>query len=492
MKLKKILKYVPDIEIKGSKEVEINGVTSNSKLVAPGNLFVARRGGALDGASFIPEALSAGAAAVLTDLYDPSLKSVTQLIYRDVRSVEPLLAALCYEQPSEQLFMVGVTGTSGKTTTTYLVKHLLDGFRGPCGLIGTIEYLIGHHAYRATHTTPDVSTNHKLLREMVNFGGKSTVMEVSSHALDQNRVDQIHYDVAIFTNLTPEHLDYHPSMEAYLQAKNRLFRKLAPSSSKKYPLAAIVNRDDPAHEKILEGCKAPVLGYAIESRADLQAINIQVSTENTRFELLFNNKKYPVETPLVGRYNVYNCLAALACGISQGFDLEKMLMRIKEAPLIPARIEPVPNALGLKIYVDFAHKLDALENVLRTLSEIKTARLLTVFGCGGDRDKSKRPRMAQVSEKYSDHTIVTSDNPRSEEPEQIMREIVAGFSRKNSHTMEVDRRQAIQKAIEMAQPGDIILIAGKGHETTQIFAHQTIRFDDRLVAKEICDAFIQK
>lgn len=491
MKLKKILKYIPEVEIRGSKEIEINGVTSNSKSVGPGNLFVARRGGSADGALFIPEAISAGAVAVLTDLYDPSLKGITQLIHPDVHFVEPILAAMCYDRPSEQLFMVGVTGTSGKTTTTYLIKHLLDRFRGPCGLIGTIEYLIGKHAYRATHTTPDVSTNQKLLREMIHEGCRSAVMEVSSHALDQKRVAEISYDVAIFTNLTPEHLDYHPSMEEYLKAKNKLFRQLHPSSEKKYPLAAIVNRDDPHYEKIMEGCTAPLMTYGVQENANLRASNIKISTEKTCFDVQYGDKKGFIDLPLIGRHNVYNCLAALACGLTQGFNLEEMIERMRLVPAVPARLEAVPNSLGLKIYVDFAHKVDALENVLRSLQEVKeTGRILTVFGCGGDRDRLKRPRMAQVSERYSDYSIITSDNPRSEDPQQIIQEIVRGFSSHASYICDSDRRQAIRKAIEMAQPEDLILIAGKGHETYQIFGHQTVEFDDREVVKEICNASI--
>jgi UDP-N-acetylmuramoyl-L-alanyl-D-glutamate--2,6-diaminopimelate ligase len=493
MKLKKVLKDIAIEDVKGSKEVEITGVCSNSKLVSPGNLFIAKKGNTVDGAVYIPEAISAGATAILTDFYDPTLKNVTQIIHHNVKSIEPQIAAQFHQFPSDQLFMVGITGTNGKTTTAYLTKHLLDSFRGPCGLVGTIEYIIGEHAYQATHTTPDVSTNQKLLREMLNMGCHSAVMEVTSHALEQGRVENIHYDIGIFTNLTQEHLDYHFTMDGYCLAKNKLFRKLNSEKRKKlFPLTAIVNRDDPYHERILEGCKAQVITYGLNPKADLFATEIKLSSEGTKFQMHYQGKSYPVSLPLIGRYNVYNCLAVIACGISQNFPIEQIVERLRTAPLVPARLELVPNDLGLKIYVDFAHKPDALENVIKCLQEFNQGRVITVFGCGGNRDRTKRPLMASVCEKYSNVCIVTTDNPRNEEPEAIVEEIVKGFSSSHSYIIELDRRKAIGKAIEMATPKDIILIAGKGHETQQIFAHHTIEFDDRVVAKESCNKLALK
>lgn len=488
MKLKKVIKDLPIQEVKGSKEIEISGVCSNSKLVVPGNLFIAKKGNTTDGAAYIPEAISAGAVAILTDVYDPSLKNITQLIVDDVKAIEPLIAAQYHQFPSDQLFMVGITGTNGKTTTAYLIKHLLDSLRGPCGLIGTIEYIIGEHTYKATHTTPEVSTNHKLLREMLNIGCQSSVMEVTSHALDQRRVDKIHYDVAIFTNLTPEHLDYHQNMDAYCEAKSILFKNLKATkdSKKNYPVAVIANRDDAYYDKILNGCTVPVYSYGIDHPADFRATHIELSPEGTKFLLHYCDKSYPVLTPLIGRYNVYNSLAAIACASSQHFPIEAILSILPKTPPIQARLEFVPNALGLKIYVDFAHKPDALQNVIQCLKEFNKGRLITVFGCGGNRDRAKRPVMASVCERLSDVCLVTSDNPRTEEPEAIAKEIIKGFKGPESYILEIDRRKAIQMAIEMALPEDIILIAGKGHETQQIFAHHTIEFDDKIVVQQVC------
>jgi len=488
MKLKKVLKDIPVVEVKGSKEVEITGVCSNSKLISPGNLFIAKKGNSLDGALFISEAISAGAIAVLTDLYDPSLK-ITQIIHPDVHAIEPLIAAQFNHFPSESLFMVGITGTNGKTTTAYLIKHLLDTFRGPCGLIGTIEYLIGNQTYQASRTTPDVSTNQKLLREMIHNECRSAVMEVTSHALEQRRVDQIDYDVAIFTNLTEDHLDYHQTMENYCSAKLKLFKALRREkhAKKNFPQAAIINKDDSWHEKIIQGCTAEIISYGINHVADLQAFDILFSARGTQFSLRYRQKTFRVQMPLIGRYNVYNCLAALGCGISQGFPIDELIAAASTFPPVPARLEPVSNPLELKIYVDFAHSPDALKNVLMCLQEFNKGKIITVFGCGGDRDKLKRPMMAKICEEYSDCCIVTSDNPRSEDPAVILQDILKGFSNQKSFVCELDRRKAIEMAIDMASPEDIVLIAGKGHETYQIFAHHTVEFDDRVIVREYCN-----
>lgn len=490
MKLKKLLKDIPVKDIKGSKEIEITGVCSNSKLVAPGNLFVARKGRAEDGARYIPEALESGAVAILTDIYDPSLKNVTQVIHPDVALLEGMLAAQYYQFSADEMFMVGITGTNGKTTTSFLIKYLLDQLQAPCGLIGTIEYIIGKHRYQATRTTPDVISNHKMLREMVLQGCKAAVMEVTSHALDQGRVQNIDYDVAVFTNLSIDHLDYHGTMEDYCSAKNKLFRSLNPDKTKKkldrFPTTAVVNADSIWHKKITEGCRAKILTYGVDNAADLKASNISLSALGTCFELTYQGQNVTCSCPLIGRFNVYNYLAAISVGLVRGVSLEKLVEMMQKCPSVPGRLESVPNPLGLKIYVDFAHSDDALANVFDCLKEVKEGRIITVFGCGGDRDHTKRPLMARVCEEFSDVTIVTSDNPRSEDPQAICDEVVRGFKNKASYQVELDRGLAIQKAIDLADEKDIILIAGKGHETYQVFAHKTIEFDDRKVALKIC------
>lgn len=490
MKLRKLIKDLPLKSFKGSKDIEITGICANSKVVAPGNLFIARKGRADDGSQYIPEAIAGGAVAILTDIYDPSFKDVAQLIYPDVSSLEGLVAASYYQFPADELFLVGITGTNGKTTTTFLVKHLLDRYKGPCGLIGTIEYVVGQHRYQATRTTPDVTSNHKMLREMLRQGCRSAAMEVTSHGLDQGRVQNIDFDIAVFTNLTLEHLDYHQTMENYCQTKNKLFRGLNPTHKKKNGFKAkqaVVNIDTPWSSAITEGCKAPLLSYGIiNEQAVLKASNIELTGEGTRFDVTYKGKKSAFHIPLVGRFNVYNCLAAIGVGLSLEIPLDDIATCFESAPTVPGRLQPVPNPLGLKIYVDFAHTDDALVNVLECLQELKKGRIITIFGCGGDRDRTKRPKMAQAAEEYSDYCILTTDNPRSEDPAAIAQEAQRGFRKKDSHEIELDRRVAIEKAIRMATPDDIILIAGKGHETYQIFAHKTIEFDDAKVAKQLC------
>lgn len=489
MKIKKLIKGIPVQQIKGSKEIEISGVCGNSKLVAPGNLFVAKRGRSDDGSQYIPEAIAAGAAAILTDIYDPLLKDITQLIHPDVHGIEGLVAAQYYQYPANELFMVGITGTNGKTTTSFLVKHLIEQLMGSCGLIGTIEYVIGKHRYQATRTTPDVCTNQKLLREMVMQGCKSAVMEVTSHALDQGRIQEIDFDVAIFTNLTVDHLDYHQTMDHYFAAKKKLFTELGKPNKKlrkKHVKTAIANIDSPWGERILEGCQAKKLTYAIEGKADLRAASIQMDGMATLFNLEYQGLSIPCKSPLIGRYNVYNVLAAVAVLLSQGIPLQKIAPYIATFSPVPGRLEPVPNPLGLKIYVDFAHSDDALTNVLECLRELRPRKLVTIFGCGGDRDQTKRPKMAKACEEGSDFCIVTSDNPRSEDPAAIANQVIKGFKRTDSHAVELDRYAAIQRAIKEATAEDIILIAGKGHEPYQIFAHKIVEFDDRKAALQIC------
>ncbi len=490
MRLKKLFKNISSVQIKGSKELEVSGICSNSKLVSPGNLFIAKKGvSGDDGSRYIPEAVAAGASAVLTDIYDPSLKQVVQVIHPDPSKIEGKVATEYFEDPSKELLMVGITGTNGKTTTSFLAKFLLDKLEGLTGLIGTIEYIIGKQRYQAVRTTPDVVSNHKMLREMCNQGCKAAVMEVTSHALHQGRVSGIDFDIALFTNLTLDHLDYHGTMEEYCATKSRLFKSLGQEPSekrKKKPAIAIVNADSPWSSKILEGCHAKVFKYSLHGAGELNGRNLLLTGSGTQFDLEYNGKIYPCTVPLVGRFNVYNCLGAIAVALSAGHSLERILPLLTQIPSVPGRLEAVPNSRGLKIYVDFAHSDDALQNVLETLTEFKKGKIVTVFGCGGDRDAGKRPKMAEVSEQYSELTIVTSDNPRSEDPESICRHILGGFTKADSFMVELDRRVAIQKAIDQLGPEDILLIAGKGHETYQIFAHKTIEFDDRKVAAEIC------
>ncbi len=487
MKLKKIFQGIPNCSIKGSKECNVTGICANSTLVAPGNLYIAKKGSSFDGARFIPDAIAAGAVAILTDIYDPFFSHVTQIIHPHVSAIEAQVVATYHGFPDQSLLLVGITGTNGKTTCSYLVKHILDLSEMNCGLIGTIEVINGKNYIPAVRSTPDVTSNYKFLHEMVANGCKSACMEVTSHALDQGRVAGLDFDIAIFTNLNHEHLDYHLTMEKYSEAKAKLFSSLNMSSKKKYPKVAIMNQDSPYTQLLLKACPAKVLTYGILQKADFMAKDITLSEKGLRFTLIFEGKSYPVTSSLIGRFNVYNCLAALSFGVAAGIPLSKVIESLRSFSQVCGRLEKVPNKKGLSIYVDYAHKVDALQNVLSTLKEITKGKLITVFGCGGNRDIIKRPLMAKVSEELSDCTIVTSDNPRSEDPEKIIHDILQGFTSPSKAIVEINRKEAIRKAIQMAKKEDVIIIAGKGHETYQIFANQTIDFDDRKIAKELCE-----
>ena len=486
VKIKKLLKNISVQAIKGSKDVEITGICSDSKLVAPGNLFVAKKGLTHDAAKFIPDAIAAGASAILTDLYDPFYPDVVQIIHPDVAAIEAAIAKEYYDHPSNRLFLVGITGTNGKTTTAYLVRHLFEKLDERCGLIGTIEWIVGQHVYpSAKRTTPDALQNFKLFHEMVAMGCQDCVMEVSSHGLEQNRVQSIEFDVAVFTNLTQDHLDYHKTMEEYAQAKAKLFSSLK-EGEKPYAKTAVVNIDSPYAAQMVADCHVDILTYGIDAPADLKAASIQLTASGVEFDVIYRDAAYRMTSLLIGRFNIYNLLAAIGVGIARGHEIEDILSALSTFGKVPGRLERIPNEKGLNIFVDYAHNDDALSNVLKTLQEIKQGRLITVFGCGGNRVQSKRPKMGAVAEQLSDLAIITSDNPRNEEPEEIIRNILSGLKKPGQALVIVDREEAIHRAVQMARPEDIVLIAGKGHETYQIFSHQTIDFDDRTVAQSAC------
>jgi len=466
MKLKKLFKDL-DVDIRGSKEVEITGISAHSQFVAPGSLFIARKGKVFDGSEFIPKAIESGASAILTDIYNPFLERVIQIIVPNIEVLEVELAKRYYDDPAASLFLVGITGTNGKTTTAYLVHHLLQS----CGLMGTIETIIGKQRHPAQATTSDVVTNYKVLREMVDQKMEAAVMEVTSHALDQNRVEGIQFDLGIFTNLSQDHLDYHGSMEAYKRAKMKFFKHVS---------CAIINRDEP------EASELQGVTYGIDSEADFRAVNIKESLDGTQFTLNYQGKTYPFKTKLIGRYNVSNCLAAIAVGVRRGRRITTMQKKLAEFEGIPGRLERITNTRGINLFVDFAHTHKALEHVLSTLKKLKQGKIITVFGCGGDRDQDKRPKMGSSAQKFSDHVIVTSDNPRSEDPMQICHEIAQGLD--GEYCIEVDRKRAIERGISLAREGDIVVIAGRGHEPFQKIGGRVIPFDDRLVASEIITA----
>ncbi len=489
MKLRKLLKDIKDIEVKGPRDIEITGLSSNSKTTAPGDLFIAKKGKSYDGNQYIPEAIESGAIAVLTDFFDPFQKGITQIINHDIQTLEAILAHTFYEAPSHELLMIGLTGTNGKTTASYIVKYVLDALQKPCGLIGTIETIIGDHRQESTHTTPDVTTNHKNLRDMLRNKDTAAVMEVSSHALDQDRVSKILYDIAIFTNLSQDHLDYHENMNSYASAKAKLFSTLELEQKKhtvKFPPTAIVNADCKWSEVILKNNNTARLSYGFSSEADLRVDQVKPHIDKTEFCVEYQGSRCSFCIPLLGRYNISNSLAAIACGLLLGASLEKLSQIMETFPGVPGRLQSVHNDLDICVVIDYAHTPDALENVLLSLQELKKRKLITVFGCGGDRDKGKRKEMGTIAQSYSDHIFITSDNPRTEDPESICKDILADISSDKAVTIDLNRRSAIHQAISKATKGDIVLIAGKGHETHQILGRKTIPFNDKEVASEMC------
>jgi UDP-N-acetylmuramoyl-L-alanyl-D-glutamate--2,6-diaminopimelate ligase len=451
--------------------------------VVPGSLFIARRGKQFDGNRFVPEAISSGAACVLSDVYDPSISHVTQLLTDDVAAIEPRIAAAFWQHPSRDLHMIGITGTSGKTTVSYIVHHLFAYFGIEAGLIGSVAHVSGVKSIAASHTTPDASTVQRLLREFVCEGMKASVMEVSSHGLSQRRVEGVEFDTAVFTNLSHEHLDYHMNMKEYARAKRRLFTSLQRTECKDPVI--IVNNQDSWAEFITEGSTGRFFTYAVEGEADLVASSLQLRNDGSSFTFRFQGEEAFVRSPLLGRFNVENFLAAAGVFLSRGYALEEVARGLATAAAPPGRLERVDNALDLRIYVDHAHKEEALCNVLRTIRETTRGKVIVVFGCGGNRDRAKRPLMAKAAAKLAGVAVVTSDNPRSEDPAAIIQEICSGFTTMDP-IIRSCRRDAIYTAVELAAPDDCILIAGKGHEKQQIFDGSTVDFDDCLVAKECC------
>lgn len=469
-------------------DVEVRNIQYDSRLVQPGDMFVAIRGTASDGHHYIQNAVSNGAKVVVVEddniLPDSFFMhaGVVKIVVPDSRSALAKASSNYYGDPSEQLTMVGVTGTNGKTTTTHVLKSVLEGAGKKCGLIGTIEYKIGNMVIPATHTTPESLELNELLRRMVREDCHAAVMEVSSHALHQHRVDGIAFDAAVFTNLTQDHLDYHNTMEDYFEAKRMLFVNLAPSAS------AIVNIDDPWGHRMLEATHARKISYGISHIADVRAEAINLSMEGIQFSIVHNGETTIIKSSLVGRFNVSNILAGFATGIALGIPKQSIQTAINSMSPVRGRFEPILSPRGWTAIVDYAHTPDALEKALASVRDIVSTagrgRVITVFGCGGNRDRTKRPRMAAAATTQSDITYITSDNPRTEDPERIIDEIMAGVTPGATTRREVDRKIAIMNALGEATSGDLVLIAGKGHEDYQILGDRKVHFSDREIVEE--------
>jgi UDP-N-acetylmuramoyl-L-alanyl-D-glutamate--2,6-diaminopimelate ligase len=465
-------------------EVLVTGVTYDSRRVEPGHVFVALKGQHADGALFARQALERGAVVVVSQEPPPQQVQAPWTIVHDARRALALLAAEFYGNPSASLQVVGITGTNGKTTTAYLVASIFEAAGIRCGVLGTVGYRIGLEMREATHTTPEAPEVQSLLREMVDRGCGACAMEVSSHALSLSRVDGMTFAAGVFTNLTRDHLDFHADMESYFQAKRRLFEMLPRSAP------SLINLDDPRAPALIEIAGRPVT-YAVNRPADLSPGPLSFSLQGLKFDVRTPRGTLHITSSLVGRPNVYNILAAVSAATALGISFDAIERGIASLEGVPGRFQVVSGAKDdVTVVVDYAHTDDALRNLLETARPLTAGRLITVFGCGGDRDRTKRPLMGAVAGRLSDLIVITSDNPRGEDPlkiiEEIQRGITADTRRDTAQRMltYVDRRDAIGKAIELARPGDVVLIAGKGHEKYQIIGGEVRPFDDVAVARD--------
>ncbi len=462
------------------KELDIESISSDSRQVKENSLFVALKGTSANGINYIPEAIQKGARVIATSeqvaLPLPA-KDICLLHVDDPHHFLREVARRFYGNPSQVIRTIGVTGTNGKTTVSYLLESILESAGKRSAVMGTVNYRMGKKVFASVNTTPGLCENQFFLSQLVKEDFDYCVMEVSSHALAQGRVDLIDFVTAIFTNLTSDHLDYHQSRENYFQAKAKLFTGLAPSSS------AVINIDDPFGQRLPSMTKARCVTYGIKGAADVRAKDIHLSLEGTQFKFISAQEEISIETSLVGIYNVYNILAVIAACLKEGLKGDAIREGIRRLKGVPGRLERLDYGQNFSIFIDYAHTQDALENVLKTLRQVSRSKIILVFGCGGNRDRTKRPLMGEAAGQWADRCIVTSDNPRQEDPRAIIDEILPGFKRDNYKVI-VDRREAIEVALSAAKEGDIILIAGKGHEDYQILKDKKIPFYEKDIVKE--------
>src|SRR5947209_3205076 len=482
MQLKTLLAATSVREIIGPTDRAVESIAYDSRRVQRDGLFVALRGEKSDGHDFIGQAIEKGAAVIVADRAEKHSRA-TCVVVQNTRSAMADLSARFYNFPARKLKLAAVTGTNGKTTTTFLIKHICEKAGMRTGLLGTVRYEIGERVLPAARTTPESLDLQELLAQIRDAGCRAAAMEVSSHALAQDRARDLEFDVAVFTNLTQDHLDYHGTMENYFEAKAKLFHQL-PQQERKTKPVAIINIDDRYGQKLIRKIdnKVAVVTFGTGVKADFRASNYRMEFGGTSYQLDARGKSYLVRVPLIGRFNVANSLGALAAANALGVGLREAVLSLAKSPQVPGRLEMVPAKRQFQVFVDYAHTPDALLNVLKTLRELEPRQLIVVFGCGGNRDREKRPLMGQVADQNSDHAIITSDNPRNEDPDKIIAEIEKGF--RGSHFEKItDRAQAISRAVEIAQPRDIVLITGKGHENYQEFSDHTVPFEDIQVAR---------
>lgn len=482
MFLEELIKDANPIEICGDTKKDIKGIKYDSRNVTAGDLFVCVTGFKTDGHLYVHSAVKNGAIAILAEKDLEVPQNVTLIKVADTRVAMADLAARFYGNPSSKLKLIGVTGTNGKTTTTHLIKKILEEAGYTVGLLGTISNMIGNEVLPAERTTPEAPDLQFLLHKMVNKGAHYAVMEVSSHALQLYRVRGCKFRSAVFTNISQDHLDFHESMEEYVDEKKKLFAMLS-SSSENYGL---VNNDDLYHQHFEEASKVPVFKYAVDGSGDFKAQEVDVKPQGVSYTAFYPGGKISLNLKLTGLFSVYNSLAAFAVGFKEGIAPEIIKKALENITGVPGRFEKIECNQDFTVIVDYAHTPDSLKNVLETAKDFAKRRIITVFGCGGDRDRTKRPLMGEAAALNSDICVVTSDNPRSEDPEAIIEDIIPGVKKHtNSFKIEVDRKKAIKLALEMAQKNDIVIIAGKGHETYQEINGKKLPFDDKEVVKSI-------
>jgi UDP-N-acetylmuramyl-tripeptide synthetase len=492
--LRELLVALPGAKLVGRRAVEVTAIAYDSREVGPGTIFVCIRGQKRDGHEFIPQALERGATAIVVD-NEEALRDlppqIAGIIVADTRTALANLACEFYGHPSREMLLVGVTGTNGKTTTAHLVAELLrsKGYKS-VGIIGTLGASSDGNYQDTGRTTPESLDLQRLLADFLDGGTDAVVMEVSSHALALQRVAGCAFDAGIFTNLTQDHLDFHKDMDDYFEAKAKLFREVARYSEQFKSFGAVINVDDHYGRRLRDEVCADSLyiTYGIENEAHVMADAVHLTPEGSSFVARSSQGDIHLDLSLSGRFNVYNSLAALGFGLLKGFTPAELQAGLQRSVAPEGRMEMIDSGQEFYVAVDYAHTPDGLKNVMATVREFTPGRLITVFGCGGDRDRTKRPQMGAIAASFADLCVITSDNPRTEDPNSIIEDILAGTKQGNAEcTVEVDRRKAIEKALSLAKGGDFVLVAGKGHETYQIFRDRTIHFDDREVVRETLD-----
>ena len=486
--LKDIISTLDVQQVQGNQNVSIQDITADSRAVKPNSLFIALDGATVDGHNYIDKAVDAGAVAVIVSKPVTVPADVCVITVDDTRQAMMVCVPYFFDYPANRMRMVGVTGTNGKTTTTHMIRHILKAQGFKVGVIGTVHIMIGDTSYPIHNTTPDVVDLQHILHQMVQENVEYCVMEVSSHALALGRVSGVEFDTAVFTNLTQDHLDFHKTFENYLAAKCKLFEQVSAPNQVKDNKGAVINIDDSYGYRVMEKTTAPTITYSTLGKGTLNASDVHMSTKNSQYTVNYKGESYPVSMNTTGLFNVYNTLAAIGACLQEGISMEAIDTALKTFSSVPGRFELIEEGQDFAVVVDYAHTPDGLQNILETAKAIKENRIIIVFGCGGDRDATKRPIMGRIAAEYGDKIYVTSDNPRTEDPVQIVKDVEVGVKEAlregTSYEVIVDRREAINHAIHDAKAGDIVIIAGKGHENYQILKNETIHFGDREEARK--------